>query len=64
MSYLCGPRKATSEDMQIVAEFKGWLTTQARKRKPVRTPQACNCGANSLINVAHWEGCASRTMGS
>lgn len=60
MSFLCGPRQPTTEDMQIVAGFKGWLTTQARKRRRVRRPQACNCGANKLISVACWEGCASR----
>lgn len=30
---------------------------------PVTRPQDCDCGANQLISVAHWERCASRNRG-
>lgn len=66
MSFLCGPRKPTDTDLQVVAEFGQWLTDHPHpprpQPRPVRRPQACDCGANTLIAVAHLDTCTSRRV--
>lgn len=60
-----GSRAMTQHEQGLFAEI-----VRAAKRRlqaeqpttppPVDRPQDCDCGANPLALVAHWERCASR----
>lgn len=52
--------KPSPVDQLVIAVLGASPTTLVRRRRPVRRPQDCSCGANKLISVACWEGCASR----